>query len=144
MLKCLSVRPPWSGLIMYGGKTHENREWPCRVRGQIAIHASSKPGPGDLVDALDLYKSISGKEMSSEVERVWWGHIICAPGAILGVVDIVGCVTESDSPWFFGKYGFELANPRPLRRPIPCRGHLGFWDVPEDIEQRIVSELGEL
>ncbi len=48
-------------------------------------------------------------------------------GAIVGVVDIVDCVTRSASPWFFGPYGFVLANAR-LIDPIPVKGKQGFFD----------------
>ena len=51
-------------------------------------------------------------------------------GGIIGSVEIVDCVTESKSPWFFGRYGFVLRNPvaLPFR---PFKGMLGFFDVPE-------------
>lgn len=38
---------------------------------------------------------------------------VCERGGIVGTVDIVGCVTDHPSPFFFGKYGFVLKNPRP-------------------------------
>ena len=48
-------------------------------------------------------------------------------GGIVGAAEIVDCVTRSDSPWFFGKFGFVLRNVKPL--PFePCRGQLGFFD----------------
>jgi hypothetical protein len=42
-------------------------------------------------------------------------------GVIIGVVDLVDCVTESKSPSFMGDYGFVLKNQRPVK-PIPCAG----------------------
>jgi hypothetical protein len=30
-----------------------------------------------------------------------------------------------------GEYGFVLKNPVPLAKPIPFKGALGFFDVPE-------------
>jgi hypothetical protein len=47
-------------------------------------------------------------------------------GGIVGIAEIVGCVTKYDSEWFFGPYGFVLANARPLPF-MPCRGMLGFF-----------------
>ena len=48
----------------------------------------------------------------------------------MGSVEIVGCVTDSASHWFVGRYGFVLRNPSPL--PFtPWKGQLGFFDVPE-------------
>ena len=47
-------------------------------------------------------------------------------GGIVGSVEIVDCVTESDSKWFSGKYGFVLRNPEVL--PFtPCQGKLGIF-----------------
>ena len=48
-------------------------------------------------------------------------------GVVLGTVQIVDCVTESDSPWFFGKFGFVLRDPEAFAAPIPAKGQLGFW-----------------
>ena len=57
-------------------------------------------------------------------------------GVIIGVVEIVDCVTESKSPWFLGDYGFVLKNQRPVK-PIPCSGALSFWTLPPEIERKI-------
>lgn len=48
-------------------------------------------------------------------------------GGIVGVADVVDCVAASNSPWFVGRYGFVLANQRPLPF-IPVKGALGFFD----------------
>lgn len=48
-------------------------------------------------------------------------------GGIIGVAEIVDCVEASDSPWFFGRYGFVLRNARPVEF-IPVKGALGFFD----------------
>jgi len=57
-----------------------------------------------------------------------------AGGALVGSVEITNCVTASTSPWFFGKYGFQLQNPVAFARPIPYRGQLGFFEVPDSLE----------
>ena len=53
-------------------------------------------------------------------------------GSLLGIVSIADCVTESDSKWFFGPYGFVLRDAKWLKNPIPRRGQLGIFDVPDD------------
>jgi len=50
-------------------------------------------------------------------------------GGIVGSVEIVDCVAASDSPWFFGRFGFVLREPQPLPF-VPWKGQLGFFDVP--------------
>lgn len=54
-------------------------------------------------------------------------------GVILGTVEIVDCVTSSESPWFCGEYGFVLRNAIAFAKPIPCRGALSFWNVPDSL-----------
>ena len=50
-------------------------------------------------------------------------------GALLGEVTIVDCITESNSPWFYGPYGYMLDGAVPYEDPIPYRGRLGFFEV---------------
>jgi hypothetical protein len=35
----LSIKQPWSWLIVFGHKDIENRSWPTRYRGRFLIHA---------------------------------------------------------------------------------------------------------
>lgn len=54
-------------------------------------------------------------------------------GGFIGTAEIVDCVSRSDSPWFFGPYGFVLRNAEPI--PFhPCRGALGFWRYPLEVD----------
>lgn len=114
-LPALSVRPPWSWLIVNRFKPIENRNWYTVVRGAIYIHA--------------------GKKFDHEgyvwVQRQFPHIVMPAPhefqlGGIVGRARLVNCVEDHDSPWFFGRYGFVLtdAEPLPFRA---CRGQLGFF-----------------
>jgi hypothetical protein len=71
-------------------------------------------------------RTIYGSSDASIIEKDY--HLFKAFGAIIGEVDIIDCVTESNSLWFEGKYGFVLANPVLYDKPIPCRGQLGFFE----------------
>lgn len=102
-LPALSIRQPWCHYILNAGKDVENRTWPTRFRGPVMIHAGKTP------------------------EDAAYCRRIGAPlGGIVGVMEIVDCVTASSSEWFCGPYGFVIANARPLPF-IPCRGALGFF-----------------
>lgn len=59
-------------------------------------------------------------------------------GGIVGRVDVVDCVKYSDSPWYFGDYGFVLRNATPLPF-VPWSGQLKFFDVPDDYATRAVA-----
>ncbi|ODT01562.1 MAG: hypothetical protein ABS52_16595 [Gemmatimonadetes bacterium SCN 70-22] len=117
-MKALSVQQPWAWLIVNGHKDIENRDWWTKRRGErVLIHAGRKFDDEGLAWV-----------------RQQFPHIALPPtfesGGIVGEVTVTGCVTQSASPWFVGRYGFTLANATPV--PFyPVRGQLGFFDVPE-------------
>lgn len=111
-MKALSIRQPWADNIIKHGKDIENRTWRTHYRGPIMIHAAARMDDG------------FGK------------HPDIKMGGIVGWCDIVDCVTESESEWFNGPYGFVLANVHPLPF-IPCKGALSFFKP--DIESQVVK-----
>jgi hypothetical protein len=118
-MKAISIRQPWAWLIINAGKDIENRCWPTKLRGRVLVHAA-KGMTRDEYEDVDDFIAGSGILLppASTLER----------GGIIGSVEIVDCVAESKSPWFFGPYGFVLRNPQPM--PFsPLRGQLGFFDV---------------
>lgn len=127
-MKALSVRQPWAWMILHGGKDIENREWPTRFRGRVLIHASNGMTHDEWEDAWTFAHGSGARPKAFElglrfdnVER----------GGIVGSVEIVDCVTSSDSRWFMGPYGFVLRNPV-VTLFRPCKGRLRFWEVNGD------------
>lgn len=124
-LPALSVRQPWAWLIVQGFKDVENRNWPTKFRGPVLIHASNGLTFPEYEGCLSTCHLVSvhrpfpeGTIMPSfkGIER----------GGIVGITEIVDCVEDMCSPWFFGDYGFVLKNSRAL--PFrPCKGALGFF-----------------
>lgn len=115
----LSIMQPWAALIVYGLKDIENRSWSTRFRGPVLIHAGKKRD-GDAQDDVDGFlHPVTGESLP-------WDGLTFDTGGVVGVAEIVDCVSRSDSPWFVGEYGFLIRNARPL--PFrPCRGQLGFF-----------------
>ncbi len=138
--KALSIRAPWWWWIVHGHKQIENRDWPTNFRGPVWIHASkwwSKIGFDEDWESARAMERASGKPM---VGSGLWSpeRIRSVGGHIVGIADVVDCVSQSDSPWFVGKFGFVLSNARPVT-PIPCKGALGFFTVPSDVLAALVS-----
>lgn len=126
-MKALSIRQPWAWLICKGWKAIENRDWPTNFTGRVYIHTGLSET--DMVDDVILWiKERLSKAQCQEmaIELTYPGLFF---GGIIGEVDITGCVTESKSPWFEGKYGFTLQNPVLYDKPIPMKGQLGFFEV---------------
>ncbi|MEM9438574.1 MAG: hypothetical protein AAGA15_16220 [Pseudomonadota bacterium] len=117
------MRQPWAWAIVAGFKKIENRSagsikaggMECR---RIAIHAAT----------------------GLKEDEFRWGHwrlhrhgVRCPHptelprGAIIGAVDVVDIVSESDSEWFGGQRGLVLENAE-MCEPIPCPGALGYFE----------------
>jgi hypothetical protein len=122
-VKALSIRQPYAWLIVNGIKDIENRTWATNFRGRVLIHAGVTYPKRDYADDAEDYPDIYGIEYPPREQMI---------GGIVGVATITGCVNKSDSKWFNGPYGFTLADAKPLPF-VPCRGLLGFFDVPEDV-----------
>jgi len=125
-MKAISIRQPWAYLIAAGYKQVENRSWPTRYRGEVLIHAGKGMTRHEYEDAEDLVLMLNRR-----------GHGIILPpfselqrGGIVGMAEITDCVVDSESPWFFGKYGFVMQNARPLPF-IEFKGALGLFNGPD-------------
>ena len=115
----LSIRQPWAWLIVNGYKDIENRDWPTRYRGPVLIHAGKTMTNDDYDDAAyHAFKLGLDVPDRSDLER----------GGVVGRAIITDCVDASDSPWFFGRYGFVLAKQEKLPF-MPLKGQLGFFKV---------------
>jgi hypothetical protein len=141
-MKALSIRQPWAWLIVRPDltcpgkrsiadlageiKDIENRSWPTKVRGRVLVHAAQgmTQREYDEVSLMLLDDSFKVDTMPTfkALQR----------GGIIGSVDIVDCVTTSESPWFFGEFGFVLRDAKPLPF-VPFKGSLGFFEVPDSI-----------
>lgn len=126
-MRAISIRQPWAWLIIHGGKDIENRDWKTNYRGRILVHAAKGMTRDEWSDAW-AFAAGSGASPKA-VEAGITLHSI-ERGGIIGSVEIVDCVTESNSRWFMGSYGFVMRDPRPLPF-MPYRGALGFFNVPE-------------
>ncbi|WP_026986538.1 ASCH domain-containing protein [Fodinicurvata fenggangensis] len=119
----LSIRQPWAWAILHAGKDIENRDWRTRYRGPVCIHAA---------------KGCTQEEFYSAASCIGWERIPASSprdflrGGIIGTAEIIDCVEVSDSPWFVGRFGFVLANARPVDF-ILVRGALGFFNWREQL-----------
>ncbi len=120
-VKALSIKQPYPHHIFHDGKDVENRDWPTKGRGWFLIHAGVS---------------------TSELDREDADEMALPRGGVVGLARIVDCVTEMDSRWFFGRYGFVLRDAMPLPL-IPCRGQLGFFALPDDVNRQVAAALKE-
>jgi hypothetical protein len=115
----LTVRQPWASAIFHAGKTVENRPRRTHYRGRLWIHAGEFRGRDE-----------AGRWANHQ--RLWLPEEPLPRGVILGSVELVDCIDDSDSPWALpGSYHWVLQAPMLLVRPVPHKGSLSFsWRKP--------------
>lgn len=122
-IKALSIKQPYPHHIFHDGKDVENRDWSTSGRGWVIVHAGkSHEGLPASLGELPL-------------------------GGVVGMMRIIDCVekgrTDFKSDWFFGRFGFVIGEAFPLPL-IPCRGQLGFFALPYDVNHLVAEALGAL
>jgi len=125
-MKGLTLKQPWAHLVVHGGpdgqKDIENRGWPIPrtfLNTWIAIHAGKSYEKG--------FSNIPKEELDF--------------GAIIGFVKFSDCVQNHPSKWAIaGQYHWVISEVYPLEAPIPCKGALGFWNVPESLLLNVPTE----
>lgn len=132
-MKALSLREPWATFMTMGLKRIENRSWPTRTRGRVLVHASSWWRTADVLDDYDTACAIAAS-IGLGPPRFSLEDIKPRRGGIVGAFTILDCVSSSEDPFFFGPYGFVVEDPIRFPVTIQCRGTLGFFDVPPDVE----------
>ena len=120
-IKALSIKQPYPHHIFHDGKDVENRDWPTKGRGWFIVHAGVSKTELDMDDPAE-----------AAMPR----------GGVVGMARIVDCVTEMDSRWFFGRYGFVLRDAFPLPL-VNCRGKLGFFNLEPDTLRGVAQHIRE-
>jgi ASCH domain len=121
----LTVRQPWASSIFRAGKNVENRRRRTHYRGRLWIHA----GAFTHRDEADRWAT---------KHDLWLPEEPLPRGFILGSVELVDCLDDSDSPWALpNHYHWILRAPMLLNRPIAHVGSLGLsWRRPPRGHQR--------
>ncbi len=137
-MKALSIKQPWAWAIIHAGKRVENRDWPYppKHRGPLLIHAS-KTFDHEGFDWIRLNAEKLGLHDLLFNENFRPGRFDM--GGVIGIVDMVDCVRQYPSPWFFGPLGLVFEDPRPMRF-FPCNGKLGIFEVPQIVTMEECSK----
>lgn len=155
----LTVRNPWAWAIAYAGKSPENRGWYMAYRGPLWIHAGARSrwdpagaGSPGVQAAWRRHFEDRGQavpELRRNTDRMPFG-------AVAALVRVTGCHHADEctrpgpaprawsrcTPWAIGgQFHIELAEAQPLAEPLECRGNLGLWRLPPEIERAALGQL---
>lgn len=169
-MKALSGYAEWFWLMARNWKDVENRSWPCRrdmasnLPVKVYLHASLTKASAE--ERSFILEQLNG-EQKAEFLAVDWqkyrGHIIGevmiirqmrkggCEDPMLGHAPSMGdqlreleimkeTAPEYFSPWFFGPFGFVVKDGVLYSKPIPYKGKIGFFDIPDEIVREVRCE----
>jgi hypothetical protein len=115
----LTIRQPRASATFLAAKDIENRKRRTHYRGRLWIHAGK-------------HVSRAAPDQWAKERGIWLLDEPLTRGAIIGCVDLVDCVRDSDSLWALPNcFHWILARPRLLVRPVPATGSLRLeWRRP--------------
>ena len=131
----------YAALIMSGLKRVENRSClPVPARGRCAMSVSKKFCHAEYDGIKAWLRRFNGDRVDSIIPT--WEEASRWPGHIIAVMDYQAMDEEpEEEPWrvqaqFWNegyRYWWLLLNIRRLPTPIPCRGNVGMWQLPEEL-----------
>ncbi len=158
-MKALTLTQPWATLIAIGAKRIETRSWGTDYHGQLAIHAAKGLGP--VGGKRGLQEQCGTPPFDYEILR--WRletkQTDLPLGAIVAVavldrvrrIDLklrAEILAQTATPneiefgnYESGRYAWFLESVVPLAEPIPCKGALSLWDVPDKVVSQILIQL---
>ena len=110
IIKALSVKYPFAGLIMSGEKSIETRTWKTYYRGDLLICCTKEPKTVNSGKAICIVSLIDVKRMESEAD---WAD-------------------AKTDPYPFA-FGWHIVNIRKIK-PFKVKGQLRLFDVNHKIE----------
>ena len=154
-MKAISVKQPWAWAIVHGAKTIENRTQVWNYRGPLAIAASKTWSNEGFADprVREAFAAQHPELVGSGAEAQ--ARALFPQGVIIGVVELVDCHVADGAacctPWGDQRGGvfasaraithLVLQHPQPLRTPVPVRGALQLWNVPEPVLSAVTDQL---
>jgi hypothetical protein len=166
-MRALTLTQPWATLVALGAKRIETRSWATPYRGWLAIHAAKGlAGAGGSAGLRELNLTEPFHQPLADAGYGPWGKALPL-GAIVAIALLDHCgeiyragvrgqprvwlsggpteVTEPElsfGDYTPGRYGWVFSNVYRLPEPVPCRGALGLWTVPSEVETVVRAALG--
>lgn len=149
-MRAITIRQPHAWAVIHADKVeNRTRNIAGEYRGWVAIHAGLAKYEQDNASSR-AHRAAQGTEVDT---RIVYGAVI----GVARLIDVhlsedqggIGCGGLDDdcashlcSPFALpDNFHFVWADRRPLATPIPWRGSLPLWTVPDDLEAAIREQV---
>ncbi len=133
-MKAISLIQPWATAIMIGNKSVETRSWKTSFVGRVAIHASKgfPKWARDFAETERALGRLPGRLPFGAI--IGFGTIVSMKETIV-VAPLITAIERLYGDYAPGRWCWMLSDidPLPDDKIIPCKGKLGLWEVPADL-----------
>lgn len=157
-MRALTLTQPWAGLVASGIKLVENRPRPVikatSMGTRFAIHASR-----EIDESIyDRIKEIDPSLFTQRGYACWYRYsritsAVIAVATVKAKFEMTSVQDAQDridlmfgsndqGRWAFGPICYLLSNIVALADAVPCKGSLGFWSLPADVERDVIRQRG--
>lgn len=133
-----TTRIPLAVMIAMGIKHWENRAaMPVPSKGQCAMTCSKSSDGREYGNFLSWAERVFKPDVFAALPE--WDRVASWRGKLVAVCDYEASYTAPNPPIWNEGYPvwWHLTNVRLLNEPIPCRGNVGMWRLPEELIHQI-------
>ena len=136
-----TTRIPLALMIFLGIKQWENRAaMPVPATGRCAMTCSKSSDAREYQMFRMWAESVFPREICASIPP--WEEISSLRGKLVAVCDYEAGYKLGPKVWDEGyPVWWRLTNVRLLDEPIPCRGNVGMWRLPEDVNLRLTASF---
>jgi hypothetical protein len=145
VLKALTVCQPYAELLL-GPKRVENRSWPTRYRGLVALHAGKGTEWMSRADdwvLAHVQRPIRDLEYGAVIGLGWIETCVPFSPGISGAGRMGQFRWLDTDPFASGPYCWIFKWALRLPQPVEVRGAQGLWNLPQEALGRIVTVLAQ-
>lgn len=148
-MKALTVQQPWASVIASGDKLVENRSWPTKYRGPLAIHTARRWSDRGAADPrIADWHGQRMLPLTPEPIHPTPNPVLFPLGLVIATAEIEDCHPAAwcCSPWGEHEYAeadgkvrhtvfhWVLTDVVPVTPAVPMLGRLGLWSI--DLEEQ--------
>ena len=150
-MRARSLWQPWASFVRIGLKRIETRGRRTHVRGRFHIHAANQPYHMALIQLLEKAGVDAGtwgnlRRAAGDPDP---DTLLLPCGALIAIATLEDCVPIEPEPpeakhpsliamtyresvfgdYQRGRWAWLLKDVEPIKKPIPCKGRQGWWNV---------------
>ena len=145
-MQALTIREPWTSLLVKGKKQFETRGWYRNYQGLLAIHSGKQSvkiedyplGLSEILDELGVSQNDLNNNKQKIIAIATLKEIHLMTDKLINEQSKLERLTGFWEPGF---YAWELIDIKTLSEPIAARGMPGLWEVPDEIQQQISQQV---